>query len=60
MVNLMLGHIIPAIAENKTNWSYFWGVQLIPERRAMMEHYERHILSLVEPQTNLVELNSRR
>jgi hypothetical protein len=60
MVNLMLGHIIPAIAENKTNRSYFWGVQLIPERRKMMEHYERHMLSLVEPQTNLVELSSRR
>jgi hypothetical protein len=60
MVNLMLGHIIPAITENKTNWSYFWGVQLIPERRKMMEHYERHMLSLVEPQTNLIELSNIR
>jgi hypothetical protein len=59
-INLMLGHIIPAIVENKTNRSYFWGVQLIPERREMMDHYERHIRSLVEPQTNLIELSNRR
>jgi hypothetical protein len=50
LINLSLGHVIPAIAENSTNWSYFYGVQLIEERTEMMAHWERHCLSLVVPQ----------
>jgi integrase len=48
-INLSLGHTIPAIRENKTNWAYFYEVKLIEERREMMIHWERHCLSLCKP-----------
>jgi integrase len=46
LINLSLGHIIPAIRENKTNWHYFYDVILIKQRAAMMKHWEQHCLSL--------------
>jgi hypothetical protein len=52
LINLSLGHMIPAIRENPTNWSYFYDVKLINERAEMMAHFERHCLSLVVPQQN--------
>jgi integrase len=60
MINLTLGHIIPAILDSKTNRSYFHAVYLVEERREMMKHWERHCLSLVEPRINVVELSKRR
>jgi len=58
MINLTLGHTIPAIRENKTNWHYFYEIKLLDARRKMMDHYERHCLSLRDqlPQTNIVPL----
>jgi integrase len=54
LINLSLGHMIPAILENKTNWAYFYQVTLIEERRQMMEHWEQHCLSLCgEPAGNV-------
>jgi hypothetical protein len=58
-IDLSLGHIIPAIRNNPTNWSYFWAVQLIPNRRKMMEHWERHVMSLTEPLRNVFELHPK-
>jgi integrase len=55
-IDLSLGHVIPAIRNNPTNWSYFWGVQMIPDRRKMMERWERHVMSLTEPLRNVTEL----
>jgi integrase len=54
LINLSLGHMIPAIRENKTNWSYFYNVQLITDRTEMMQHWERHCRSLCEPADNVV------
>jgi integrase len=45
LINLTLGHIIPAIRDNPTNWSYFYKVQLLEDRRKMMAHWEQHCLS---------------
>jgi integrase len=61
LINLSLGHVIPAIRENKTNWSYFYNVQLIKQRIEMMVHWEQHCLSLCgkPQQTNVVSLRSR-
>jgi integrase len=48
LINLSLGHVIPAIRENKTNWHYFYEVmmKLTPRRIDMMAHWEQHCLSL--------------
>jgi integrase len=54
-IDLSLGHVIAAIRNNPTNWSYFWGVQMIPARRKMMQHWERHVMSLTKPLRNLIE-----
>jgi integrase len=54
-IDLSLGHVISAIRNNPTNWSYFWGVQMISERRKMMTHWERHVMSLVKPLRNVTE-----
>jgi integrase len=55
LINLSLGHIIPAILENKTNWSYFYNVDLMEDRTEMMQHWERHCLSLVQPADNVLK-----
>jgi integrase len=62
LINLSLGHIIPAIRQNKSNWSYYHQVVrgLIPQRQEMMAHWERHCLSLCgESQSNVVQLHPK-
>jgi integrase len=54
LINLTLGHIIPAIRDNKTNWAYFHKVTLLEARAQMMTHWERHCLSLCEPADNVI------
>jgi integrase len=63
LINLSLGHTIPAIRQNPTNWSYFYGVEMLEKRRQLMNAWEKHCLSLVEvkvepQQNNVVALRS--
>ena len=54
LINLSLGHVIPAIRDNKSNWHYFYDVERLEERTEMMQRWERHCLSLVEPADNIL------
>jgi integrase len=58
LINLSLGHVIPAIRENKTNWSYFYNVLLLKDRTEMMTHWERHCLSLCRPKLTVVSASA--
>jgi integrase len=67
LINLTLGHEIPAVKNNRTNRSYFYRMQLIDERREMMEDWDRYCLSLCDkPQrartraSNVVRIPRRR
>jgi hypothetical protein len=45
-INLALGHIIEAVRQNRTNKHYFYGIDLLKERRKMMTHWENTLLHL--------------
>jgi integrase len=60
LINLSLGHLIPAIRENPTNKAYFHNVKLLEKRLRMMEHWERYCLSLVESRSNVVPIPAKR
>jgi integrase len=51
LIELSMGHILPAIRVNSSNWAYYHRVveSLTDERRHMMKHWERHCLSLCKP-----------
>ena len=43
LINLSLGHMIPAIRDNKTNWHYFYDVERLEARTEMMKYWEQHL-----------------
>jgi integrase len=51
LIDLTLGHILPAIRANSSNWAYYHRVieGMTDERRRMMELWEMHCLSLCQP-----------
>jgi integrase len=58
LINLSLGHVIPAIRENRTNEHYLLNVQLLKRRAEMMTRWEQHCLSLVLPQQEVNSSNA--
>jgi integrase len=62
LVELSLGHILPVIRTNSSNWAYYGQAieEMIPLRRKMMEHWERHVLSLCKDAaaSNVVDFSS--
>jgi integrase len=58
LVELSLGHILPVIRANSSNWAYYMQAieAMIPRRRAMMQHWEQDCLSLCKgAASNVVE-----
>jgi integrase len=56
LIDLSLGHILPAIRANSSNWAYYHRIieGMTDKRRIMMEHWERDCLSLIKPHLRLV------